>query len=955
MLLRLYRNMSQYKIFFQIKKMNKYFVLLLLTVNSGKIFAQKQILKNTEFEEIFKQKMTNKKESNTYLIKVRQEQDLKSLKNTHVIRRLSRYHYVIRSEHDPLSSNSRNLSYCSPTNQMYKASDNLLDFGLKHPKSEIQLTLKTVRAINPGTLKSIGRIIGMRDNYIMLDLPARNLPELLAEPAISFAELNRKANEESSVSNMDLSVNRVSSVHTFFPSLRGLGMVASIKENKYDNNDLDLLGRSLLSPNAPTNLTSHATTMATLIGGNGNSYIRGLGVAPQVLLTNSDFSRLLPDELASFNQNHVRVQNHSYGTQIENYYGLEAHAYDEQIYQVDTLMHVFSAGNIGTKSPGTGLYADLKNHANLSGTFKQAKNVLVIGGLNQENIIETLSSKGPAYDGRVKPELMAYGIDGTSEAAALTTGIVCLLQQHFLATIHQMPSSALLKSILINSADDVGPNHVDYDSGFGNINAAEALKTINDMRFQSGTLQQGQTRQYSIQVNSPTKEFRVSLAWNDPPAELNAPEALVNDLDLWIEDPAGNVILPWTLSSSPDSITAPATRRKDHLNNIEQVSIANPQMGTYKVYVQGNNISAGTPQTFHFSHQATPSDHFEWYFPSGNDQLFANDENYLRFNSTFSNNTGALYYSLDQGSTWELISNSVSPTLSFYKWKTPNVFMKALLKMTISGQDFISGPFSISSPMDFKVGYNCNDELLLHWPRQAESTGYTIYNLKNNVLSPLLSTADTLVRVPKQTIGSNYFAISTNGTEGLEGIRGFTLDATEQGMGCYVGSLLASVDQDAIDISLDLGTIIGLSGTIQCQKLAGNDTYITLGSKPLSSTLSYQFRDEQPKQGIQYYRVILHTQQGKEIATDLVSAIYLDKLKFVLYPNPVNAQFSVLSGTIGVYELSIYTMDGKLIEKHMLNNLHEDISINKLPSGIYICSISSEGKILFQTKLIKVE
>lgn len=947
--------MSQYKIFFQIKKMNKYFVLILLTVNCGNIFAQKQILKNTEFEEIFKQKKANKKESNTYLIKIRQEQDLKSLKNVRIIRRLSRYHYVIRSEQDPLSSNNRNLSYCSPTNQMYKASDNLLDFGLKHPKSEVRLTLKTSRAINPATLKSIGRIIDMRDNYITLDAPARNLPELLAEPAISFAELNRKANEESSVSNVDLSVNQVLRVHAFVPNLRGQGMVASIKENKYDNNDLDLLGRSLRSQNSPTSLTAHATTMATLIAGNGTSYIHGLGVAPQASLTNSDFSHLLPDELASFNQNHVRVQNHSYGTQIENYYGLEAHAYDEQIYQADTLMHVFSAGNIGTKSPVTGLYADLKNHANLSGTFKQAKNVLVIGGVNQENIIETLSSKGPAYDGRIKPELMAYGIDGTSEAAAITTGIVCLLQQHFLARTHQMPSSALLKSILVNTADDIGANHVDYDSGFGNINAAEAIKTINEMHFQSGIIQQGQTSQYPIEVTSSTKEFKVSLAWNDPPAELNAPEALVNDLDLWIEDPAGNLILPWTLNSAPDSISAPATRRKDHLNNIEQVSIANPQAGTYKIYVQGHSLSAGTSQTFHFSHQATPSDQFEWHFPSNEDQLFANDENYLRFKSTFSNSTGALYYSLDQGSTWELISSSISPTVSFYKWKTPKVFKKALLKMSISGKDFISRPFSISSPIDFQVGYNCNDELLLHWPKQAQSIGYTIYNLYNNVLRPLLSTADTLVRIPKETITSNYFAISANGTDGLNGIRGFTLDATEQGMGCYVGSLLTLVDQDVITINLDLGTIIGLDGTIQCQKLVGNDTYINLGSKPLSSILTYQFRDEQPKQGIQYYRVILHTQQGKEIVTDLVSAIYLDKLKFVLYPNPVSAQFSVLSGTIGVYELSIYTMDGKLIKKHALNTLHEDISINNLPSGMYICSISSEGKILFQTKLIKIE
>jgi hypothetical protein len=37
--------------------------------------------------------------------------------------------------------------------------------------------------------------------------------------------------------------------------------------------------------------------------------------------------------------------------------------------------------------------------------------------------------KGPAFDGRIKPEMVAFGIDGSSGAAALVSGVAILLQQ----------------------------------------------------------------------------------------------------------------------------------------------------------------------------------------------------------------------------------------------------------------------------------------------------------------------------------------------------------------------------------------------------------------------------------------------------------------------------------------------------------------------------------------------
>ncbi|TXI14775.1 MAG: T9SS type A sorting domain-containing protein [Pedobacter sp.] len=938
------------KFSFKEKKCLYILFLFLLTINYRSATAQKQTPRDVYFDHLLKKKEKNQEETKAYLVKVNDTKDLKRLTDVKIIRQLSNQHYIVWSNHNPIHNNA--LNYCVPANDGYKASDNLLAHWNKQPKSEVQLILKVSVGINLSELEKYASILSIHGHYITIRTRPQYLPQLLALPRVEFAEISRKPVEEFSISNTDLSVNQIFGVHSLFPTLRGQSIIASIKENQYDKSDLDLLGRTIPTSNQPIIPSEHATTIATLIGGNGTSSIYGLGVAPEIHLTNSDFSHLLPDDTSSFRENRISAQNHSYGTNIENYYGLEAQAYDEQINQTDTLMHIFSAGNVGTSSPTSGLYAGLQNHANLSGTFKQAKNVLVVGGTNQENLIERLSSKGPAYDGRVKPEITAYGLDGTSEAAALTTGVVCLMQQHYKDKFHQMPSTALLKSILINSADDIGHPHVDYDSGFGTLNAREALKTIDESRFKTGSVAQGQDFSYPIQLNQSIKEFKISLAWNDPPASLNAPQALVNDLDLWIEDPHGNQLLPWTLNPSPDSILTNATRQKDHLNNIEQVTIDVPQDGTYTVHVYGNKIQSGA-QTFHFSYQSTPINQFEWYFPSNGDQLFTADQNYLRFKNNL-NSPGSLYYSLDNGLSWTSITSSISANANLYKWQAPNVFSKALLKMTINNQDFISQPFSISRPTEFQVGYNCERDLLLHWNKKEGDTGYTIYNLRNNTLQALTTTTDTLIQIPKTTTASNYFAVGAQGATGLEGIKGFTLDIGQQGVGCYIENLLARIGTNTITLTLSLGSTLGLTGTIQCQKLVGLDTFNTFSSKAITNSLVYAFIDEQPKKGIQYYRVILTTTEGKEITSDLVSAIYLDKSQFVLFPNPVNEQFSILSGTIAEYEFAIYSMDGKQMYSQLLNNLHQEFSATWLPTGIYLCKITLNGKPVYETKLIKI-
>ncbi|MEO6981082.1 MAG: S8 family serine peptidase, partial [Mucilaginibacter sp.] len=772
----------------------------------------------------------------------------------------------------------------------------------------------------------------------------------LQEPSIIFANVTRKAHTELVINDIDLGVNQISPIADNYPAINGLGINIGIKEQRYDN-DLDLLGRSFNSFKAADITSGHATIMATLIGGNGNSFIRGLGAAPKVRLTSSDFARLMPDSTAIFKVFDIGVQNHSYGTGIENYYGAEAVAYDQQVMETDSITHVFSSGNIGTMAPATGLYNGISGVANLSGTFKQAKNVLVVGGTDRTGVPEDLSSAGPAYDGRIKPELVANGDDGTSGAAALVSATVVLLQQAYKMQTGHLPSAALIKSVLINSADDIGLPAVDHKTGYGQLNALEALRTVSERRFKKGSVSGGQQADYTINVPAGTGELKVSLAWNDPPAALNAPTALVNDLDLSITNPNGQNLLPWTLSSYPsvDSLTKPAVRQRDTLNNSEQVTLQNPAAGNYIIHVKGAKVAPGS-QTFYVAHQAVRANAFEWTYPAGRDQLFATEENYLRWQSSFDVTSGNMSVSYDHGATWKAISNIMLKD-KYYDWTAPDAFTMAMLKMDINGQVFTSKEFVISKPLNLQVGYNCTDGTLLHWKAQPGSKGYVVYAIKDNLLQPFTTVTDTAIIIPAQQQASSYFAVSAQG-DGFEGIKSLTIDAATQGVGCYIRTLLANVVNNTIALDLQIGSVVNLK-SITWEKLTGNNTYATLGTTSVSPALAYQFIDANPKKGIQYYRAKLITEDGKIIYSDLADATFLQSNQFTVYPNPVSTQVNILSGDINNYEFKLYDAGGRLNLDKAINDLHTTFRLNLNP-GVYVYVITLQGKIVYQGKLIKI-
>ena len=275
-----------------------------------------------------------------------------------------------------------------------------------------------------------------------------------------------------------------------------------------------------------------------------------------------------------------------------------------------------------------------------------AKNVLTVGGVTKDDEIDVFSSFGPTDDGRVKPDVVAVGLDvlttaanngyvsssGSSIASAVVSGVAALLTDYSRRRHGRDPSSSVQKNLLIHSARDVGEPGPDYQSGFGMVDAELAgrvldaavfddavfraprrptgrvvptlpkersrvdvrAKNLSTNRMRSlvveDALDHGESSTYLLPVTSDCDELRVTLVWHDPPG----PE-LINDLDVRVVAPDGRVVHPFVLN--PDRPFAPASRGVNQRDNVEQIRSQGPMAGRWRIVVDGATVADG-PQGF---------------------------------------------------------------------------------------------------------------------------------------------------------------------------------------------------------------------------------------------------------------------------------------------------------------------------------------------------------------------
>lgn len=410
--------------------------------------------------------------------------------------------------------------------------------------------------------------------------------------------------------------------------LLGSGQMVGVADSGLDKGDLNNLHPDFQSEpgkmpkvvllsswagGSTADTNGHGTHVAGVIAGTGAAS-GGLyrGIAPGASLyfqaiTNAEGEPDPPADLVTlfrpaYNAG-VRVHVDGWGGGSNNYTAA-ASQIDRFCFYTPDFLPIFGAGNSGPV-PKT-----LTGEAN-------SKNALVVGasenprplfGYTGSDAAARLSGRGPTADGRIKPDLLAPGVgviaprsravsgtagenlyvrqDGTSMAAAVAGGAALLLREY----LRQQegvaaPQAALLKALLINGARRTATT---ADEGFGHLDFIGTVLALKERTFsfraKEPGLGEGEREVYDITVRDGGTPLKVTLAWTDPQALAGAEHALINDLDLIVEGPDGRRYL----GNDSENRNSP-----DRLNNVEQVNIAKPAPGRYRITVIGAKVGRG--------------------------------------------------------------------------------------------------------------------------------------------------------------------------------------------------------------------------------------------------------------------------------------------------------------------------------------------------------------------------
>ena len=330
----------------------------------------------------------------------------------------------------------------------------------------------------------------------------------------------------------------------------------------------------------------------------------------------------------------------------------------EPAYDVGSLIHTNSwGGGSGYTSESqridnflwlhkdfTILYG-MGNSGPSSGTLSaqaEAKNVIAVGATKNgvsSNDIWYYSSRGPTQDNRIRPTVVAPGQfiwsanfegdnlyiqkSGTSMSTPAVAGSVALIRQYYEEGWYPSgkrnpadafePSSALVKATLIAGAVEINGQYAYYngyfypnwDQGWGRVNLNNSLyfegdnkrMWVVDNRLGIST---GETATYFVNIIDNTQPLKFVLCWTDYPGSPSASIQLVNDLDLKVTDPNGNVYLGNVFAGyNPGfSVAGGSADRR----NTEEAVILTPEnnifpTGIYKIEVIGYNVPMGEPET----------------------------------------------------------------------------------------------------------------------------------------------------------------------------------------------------------------------------------------------------------------------------------------------------------------------------------------------------------------------
>lgn len=712
------------------------------------------------------------------------------------------------------------------------------------------------QAVN--ALMSEGYLVLMRDDfgsYVNIAVPKSNIRRITELPYVVYVEPIYPVPEPENSTGRTL--HRSNAIATDYSAGRhfdGTGVNVELQDDGVIGPHIDYQGR-ILAQFLSYNYGNHGDHTAGTIMAAGNVDPHGKGMAYGANLYVYGASPSYPGFNAipqDYGSREIRITSTSYSNGCNAGYTSLARTLDLQVRNFPSLMHVFSAGNAGGDNCG---YGAGSGWGNITGGHKAGKNVITVANLNYLDQLSSSSSRGPAHDGRIKPDIAAKGTNvystmdpntytlktGTSMSCPGVAGTLAQLFQAYRETYNgEDPMAGLMKAFILNTAEDLGNPGPDFKYGWGRINALRVVKVIEEARFDSATLNQGEVNTHSFDVPADVAQLRVMVYWTDYPASVNSNWALVNNLDMTLTDPASNTWNPWKLSHYPDSdsLNMSATRGVDDRNNMEQVTLDYPAAGNYTLDVVGTTVPQG-PQIYYIVYEFIP-DAVILTYPIGGESLEPGKSALIRWDAFGNDEIFTLEFSLDNGQSWDTIAGDIPGGDRSYNWQvSADISGECLVRITDGGTSSQSdAPFSIIGvPCNLVVDWACTDAIHLSWSGVNGATSYQIYKLGEKYMDPVeITTLNSILLEDTNLSSQSWFSVSALGENGAQGMRAMAVQNDQGISNCNpVDAMMVSVP------SVDWGIFQTWMNLSSVPIIVEVKNY---GTEPITDPeLSYQFDD----------------------------------------------------------------------------------------------------------------
>lgn len=675
-------------------------------------------------------------------------------------------------------------------------------------------------------------------NWFVVWVKKEDIMNFVAMPFVCSAELMDDVpvpdNNVGRTSHRD---NCLSTDYSGGRKYNGAGVSVMLQDDGIIGPHIDYTGR-LKAQFISYNAGDHGDHCAGIIMGAGNRdpLTKGMAWGSDIYVYEASPSYQGFDSINThYGKYGIRIISTSYSDGCNAGYTTRAQQLDIQNGTMPQLIHVFSGGNSGTSNCGYGAGA---GWGNVTGGHKHSKNSIAVANLDYIDAVNSSSSRGPAHDGRLKPEVSGVGTNvystsnpdtyvyktGTSMSCPGVAGTFAQLYQAYKTlNSNTNPPSALMKAIVMNTADDLGNAGPDFTFGYGRINGLKAVEAIEKGNYFSSSISNSGTNTHTIVVPAGVRKMKVMTYWHDYQAAVSAAVALVNNINTTITDPSSSVTNPLILDFTPSAanLSSVAVQGIDVRNNHEQITLNNPAAGNYVLTVNGASIPMG-PQTYYVT-WIFEMDGYTLTYPIGGEGFVPGTVETIRWNTLETVGNQTLQYSTNNGATWTNIFTSIAGGLRYFNWTVPS---------TVSGQCLVKisrGTYSAQSDTSFSiiplttsltVSWACPDSVRLTWNAAAGATSYDVFKLGAMYMDSVKNTTATTCVIACTSTVTNWFSVRARGPLGAVGRRQNAIQKLAGTFSCPTATGIDNLsEQDGVLIYPNPGTgeyhldIFGLSNS----------------------------------------------------------------------------------------------------------------------------------------------